>query len=125
MKKLLLALALFSGMQLAFADDDAVNIKINIRGETAGNKYFLCIPNVGCLSILAAQRGKVYPIMHDIEMGTLFVANSKANLRLSRQGSPTSCQLTAKTSQTLTISGTLSPNNNGTVMVNGLHCSVS
>jgi hypothetical protein len=51
-KLLLLALSLMSLQNPAFAGSTA-NIHIRIAGAASDNTYFLCIPNVGCLSILA------------------------------------------------------------------------
>ena len=123
MKKLIsIALIILSNMQVAHATDTA-NIKIKIAGAMQGNRYFLCLPNVGCLSIHAAQNGKVYPIMNDVEMNTMFVTDT-SNDRLYRAGLPDSCNVTVKTNQTITISGELKAQGDQ-VTVRNLHCSVS
>lgn len=123
MKKLIsIALILLSNMQMAYAADTA-NIKIKIAGAMQGNRYFLCLPDIGCLSIHAAQNGKIYPIMNDVQMNTMFVTDT-SNARLYRAGLPDSCNVTVKKNQTITISGELKTHADQ-VNVNNLHCSVS
>jgi hypothetical protein len=128
MKKLLLAALLtvattVACTQVALADN-AAKIKINIKGAMKNNNYFLCIPTVGCLSIKAAQRGKVYPIYHPIDLGPLYVLDVNNNFRATGQVSK-SCITTVDTNQTVTISGSLSSGKNGKTVVNQLRCSVS
>jgi len=107
MKKILasfLLSALCMG-QFAYAANTA-NIKIRINGPITDNRYFLCIPDVGCLSMLAAKKGKVFPFYRTVEMNTLFVTNVLNN-RLYNQGLPKSCQVKVDPNKTITISGTL------------------
>ena len=123
MKKLLIVLIALISMQTAFADD-AAKIKIKISGAMGNNRYFLCMPNVGCLSMLAAQRGKVFPIFRPIDMNTFFVADVNNNFHLTPQRLPSSCNGTVKTNQTITISGNITANGEKSE-INGLHCSIS
>lgn len=123
MKKLIaLCLALLI-TQCAFADGTA-NINIKVSGAVQDNRYFLCIPNVGCLSILAAERGKVYPIYHPVEMHNIYVTNLQ-NLQVYSTGMPDSCNVTVDTGQTINIYGTIANGSKGSVYINNLHCSVS
>lgn len=120
MKKIvciLLALCL----QQAFAANTA-NIKISIAGPSIKG-YYLCMPDLGCLSMMAAKRGKIYPIPNEVEMNTLFVTDAH-NMRVYNQGLPGSCNVTVKRNQTITISGTLNKQADK-VKVSGLRCTVS
>ena len=122
MKKLLMLILSIVSIQVAHADDTA-NIKIKIAGNVNNNNYFLCMPDLGCLSILAAKQGKVYPVMHQVDMNTLFVTDV-TTMRVYNQGFPKSCDVSVKTNQTITISGTLAANGSQ-VKINQLKCSVS
>ena len=127
MKKLLilaLALVTLTGTQLALADSTA-NIKIHITGVQKDNSYFLCMQNIGCLSVLASDEGKTYTIYHPIEMDTIFITDVDHNFRVSAEGLPQSCQGTVQPNHTVTISGNASPRADGTVKINNLHCSMS
>lgn len=124
MKKLLILLVSLSLLTSVHASD-AAKIKINISGTTRDNTYFLCLPTVGCLSILAAKKGKVFPVMHPVQMSNIYVTNTK-NFRVYAQGRPTSCNVTVDPKRTITISGKLSVNTkNNVVRVNQMRCSVS
>lgn len=124
MKKIILSLLLSAiPLQLAFAID-AANIKIQVNSAFKDNRYFMCLHNIGCFSIHAAQQGKTFPVMHPIEMDNIYVVNLKNN-QLYSQGLPDSCNITIKPQQTITISGQLVSGPNNTVKVNHLNCSVS
>ncbi|TAK77858.1 MAG: hypothetical protein EPO11_02070 [Gammaproteobacteria bacterium] len=128
MKKSLaiLALATASYMPLvSAADTDAANVNIKISGALADNRYFLCLPDVGCLSILAAEKkAKVYPIFHSFDMDKIFVANLNS-YRIYPQGLPASCNVTVNTNQTITIYGKLVNKSDQQTYVENLHCTVS
>jgi hypothetical protein len=124
MKKLLVMLLSLVFMPVAFAYN-ATNIKIDVSGAIHDNRYFLCLPNAGCLSILAARNGKVYPIIHPIHMKDIFIVDSSQGFRVSPQGLPSSCNVPVKPNQTVTISGHLVLNADRGVDVNQLHCTVS
>lgn len=122
MKKLFILLAALVCMQVAVADE-AAKIKIHMSGAGNANRYFLCLPDVGCLSILAAEKGKTYPIFRPIEMSSIYITDVSHSLRVSNQGLPRSCQVTVQPNQTLTISGNIVAGQNG-VRVNQLHCTL-
>ncbi|MBV9576832.1 MAG: hypothetical protein JO149_09435 [Gammaproteobacteria bacterium] len=127
MKKLLILALTYlsiSTASLAFADNTA-NIRIKMTGATQDNRYFLCLPDVGCLSILAAQKGKIYPIIHSIEMSNIFVTDVSNNLKVSPQGLPASCNVTVAPNQTITITGSIKTGSNKSVYINQLHCTVT
>jgi hypothetical protein len=125
MKKLLmLMIASIICIQSVHADDTA-NIRIKINGAMKDNRYFLCMPNIGCLSILAAQKGKVFPVYHSIEMNSIYVADLNNHFQISPQGLPHSCDVTVDTKKTITISGNITGGSNHTVRVSQLHCSVN
>ena len=113
-------------MQFAKADESihTATVKINITGSNPQNTYFLCLQGVGCLSIQAAQKGKIYPITHDIPMDTMYIVNQHT-MALSRQGLPASCQGEVKVNQTITISGKLEPGADETVHIKQFRCVVS
>lgn len=107
---------------MAFA---AANVKIKLSGAINDNRYFLCLPNVGCLSIKAAQKGKVYPFPNDINMGKVFITDRSNQYRVSPQSIASSCQTTVKTDQTVTITGNLAVQKDKSIQINQLRCSVS
>ncbi len=124
MKKIiLLSVLLISSIQFAYAADTA-NIKIKIAGAINDNRYFMCMQNVGCLSIRAANKGKTYPVNQAVEVNGIYLVNMKNN-RLFPQALPASCNTTVKPQQTLTITGTLAKGNNDSARVNELRCTVS
>jgi len=123
MKKWLLSLCIILSTQTAFAAD-TVNIKIKISGATKDNRYFLCLRDVGCLSILAAQRGKVFPILRPIEMSGIFVEEVTREIHLSPQGLPASCSGKVDVNHTITITGQLNVKGNK-AHVNRLNCVMS
>lgn len=124
MKKLIIFLVALSGMQLAIAGQTA-NIKLKINGATGDNRYFLCLPNAGCLSVLNAQKGKGFPFYRPINMSSMFLADANNNFQLSPQNVPSSCTGTINTNQTMTISGRIVSGNNGTARVSQLRCVMS
>ena len=111
------------GMSLSFADETA-NIRIKINGTFHDNRYFLCLPNIGCLSLLAAKNGKVFPIFHPIEMDNIYVIDFENRL-VSPEGLPDSCNISVNTNQTITISGQLITSTNQPAHIKNLHCAVS
>lgn len=116
-------LALTFLSSVGFAEDTA-NIKIKVSGSTSDNRYFLCLPNVGCLSIKAAAHGKIYPFYHPIEMQGIYVTNLET-LKVNGMGLPQSCNVNVSQGQTLTIQGNIAQGPNHSVYINGLHCSLS
>lgn len=125
MKRLLSAILISACFGSAYADDTAANIQIKISGAMHDNRYFLCLPNVGCLSILGAQRGKVFPVFHEVNMDNIYVADASRGLQVSPQGLPASCNATVSLKQTVTISGSIAQERNGMVKINNLRCSIS
>lgn len=123
MKKVIMLLLALVSMNTAFADD-AANIKIRISGAVGDNRYFLCLPDVGCLSILDGQR-KAYPIFHSVDMSSIYVTDVSNNFEVSGQQTPASCNVTLQSSQTVTVTGSISVGANHKVRVNQLHCTVS
>lgn len=118
-KKLLLGFLLLSTLATASYADTA-NIRMRINGATSDNRYFLCIPNVGCLSIARGDAGKVYPFYNDVRMRNLFLTNLQ-NFEVSAMGLPPSCNVTVKTGETLAIHGTIRTANR-TAYIANLYC---
>jgi hypothetical protein len=124
MKKLIILVAAVLSMQTVYADNTA-NIKIKIAGASASNRYFLCLPDVGCLSIHAALKGKVYPVYESINMRNIYVMDTDQGYRVYTQGLPASCNKTVEENQTITISGRIVKSANDQVQVKQLRCTVS
>lgn len=124
MKKLLLLLLSLVLIPSVYAADSA-NIKIKVNGAITNNRYFMCLPNVGCLSILAAKKGKVYPVLSKIKMSGIYVADTASKMRLNPQGLPASCNVIVNPKQTITISGTLAAGPNNSVVLKQLRCSLN
>jgi len=122
MRKILILLILSACTQMAFA---AAQVKIKLSGAINDNRYFLCLPNAGCLSIKAAQKGKIYPFPNEINMGKVFVTDRSNQYRLSPQAIASSCQITVKTDQTVTITGNLAVQKDNSIRINQLRCSLS
>lgn len=128
MKKLIILALTYlaiSTMPCAFADTSAANIKIKVTGTAKDNRYFLCLPDIGCLSILSAQKGKIYPIFHSVEMSGIYVTDVSDNLRVYPQGLPASCNVTVQPNQTITISGNIAKGPHKSIYINKLHCAVT
>lgn len=123
MKKWLLFLCIIASTKMAFADDSA-NIRIKISGATSDNRYFLCLPDVGCLSILGAQKGKIFPIFRPINMSAIYVEDVTRQIHISPQGLPASCKGQVDVNHTITITGNLNGSGDK-AHVNGLHCTIS
>lgn len=121
MKKIIALILSLACMQLIYAAD-AANIKIRLSGPTHHNSYFLCIPNIGCLSIDAANKGKIYPVLHDFAMNPIYITDINSYHAYS-QGLPSSCDLTVQQNQTITISGKLVVQSGG-IRVNNLRCAI-
>ncbi|VVC74941.1 hypothetical protein AQUSIP_02150 [Aquicella siphonis] len=124
MKRLLILFIALAGIQTALADD-AANIKIKINGAMGDNRYFLCLPDVGCLSMLAAQKGKIYPIFHSVDLSEMYITDTGNSFHLSAQNPGSSCNTSVDTNQTVTITGNLANKGNGGVSINQLHCKIS
>ena len=100
----------------------AAHINIKISSSVKDNRYFLCLPSVGCLSIRAAQRGKVFQVYRDVSIKALFVTNI-ANLRVQRISLPASCAVTVEPNQTITIYGKILSGKNQ-VQIQQLRCTL-
>lgn len=123
MKKYLILVLTILLIGPSFAEDTA-NIRINISGSTNNNHYFLCLPNIGCLSIKAGQQGKVFPFYHPIEMQSIYVTNIET-LRVNGMGLPTSCSGTVQPGHTITFAGNIAHGPNQSIYINNLRCHFS
>jgi len=125
-RALVLAFALVS-MKIGYADNSTTansgptaDIHIQISGtSTATNRYFLCVPNVGCLKITGGDAGKTYRMVDPIELNNIYVTDS-ADMSVYYEGAPKSCQITVAPKQTVTIRGHL----NSADKIEGLNCSL-
>lgn len=122
MKKLILTILLASLLPLAHASDTA-NIRIKLSGSLKDNRYFLCLSSIGCLSIRAAQKGKVYPIYRPFQLYNMYITDL-TDLSLHRQNLPSSCSVNVEPNKTLTISGNLTRGSNNRIQISQLQCSV-
>lgn len=125
MKKLFAVILLaLLGSQAAYATD-AAKIKLNISGAFNDNRYFLCMQDIGCLSLkAAAKKGKVYPLLHAFEMDNIYITNM-LDYSLNPQGLPKSCNVVVSPNQTITIHGHMSVGHDNKVKINQLHCTIS
>lgn len=123
--KLIMLIITLATIKTAFADDSAANIKIRISGATSDNRYFLCMPDTGCLSIRSGVAGKVFPIFHSVDMSSIYVTDVSNNFQVSGQPTPTSCNVTVDPSHSVTITGSIAVGANHKVRINQLHCTVS
>jgi hypothetical protein len=122
MKNLLLAVMSIVFIQSVHADDYA-KLRIKISGATNDNRYFLCVGNVGCVSIKAGNAGKVYP-MQSGDINYIYTTNV-ANQQLYTQGLPSSCDFAVKNNQTVTITGKLKTGPNNKTYLSNLDCKVA
>ena len=124
MKKMIFSFALFIFSLTTHAENQArLNIKIN--DSTPGNKHFLCLYGIGCLSIHAGNRGKVFPI-NPIDMNNIrkvAIADLQSR-KLHLQLNDPSCQVDVHANQTVTVAGELVVKNN-VRQINHLHCLVA
>lgn len=120
-KKLFPVLAALFFMPVAYGA--AANIHINISGAAGDNRYFLCMPNIGCLSILEGEEGKVYPILHAFNMHNMYITNLQ-NFRVYAENFPASCDVKVNTNQNIYIYGHIVPLQNNALYVQNMHCVV-
>jgi len=121
MKKLLIAVLSLILINSAYASNPP-SLRIKVAGSNQNNTYFLCVANIGCISLYAGSKGKAYP-MDPGHVNYIFTANAK-NFRMYTQPLPTSCNVTLSNNQTLTVSGKLVRGTNN-VQIEHLNCSVT
>lgn len=122
MKKFILLFLMVFSVQFAttaYALDTA-NIRFNLSGTSHDNRYFLCIPNIGCLSVLAGDRGKVYPIIYPFKINNIYLSDLD-NHRIYYEGLPQSCSATIELKHTVTIHGHISPDSN---VIDNMYCTI-
>lgn len=121
MKKLFLVLTLLVVNFSAFALDIAT-LRMDIKGPVNDNRYFLCLPNMGCMSILAGNRGKGFPV-NPGKVQNIMAADMKTR-HMDVQPLPASCNVSLRENQTLIIKGNLITKPNR-VNISNLHCRLS
>lgn len=121
MKRLLIILLSIALVNPLFAYTSA-KLRMKIAGPIKDNRYFLCVTNIGCVSILAGNQGKIYPL-GDGHISNIFMINI-VNKRMYTQPLPGSCEVSIKNNQTLSVSGKLIEGSNNTRLSN-LQCRVS
>lgn len=122
MKKLFIITLGLILINTAYAYDHA-KLRMKISGPVHDNKYFMCLNKVGCVSIYAATKGKIYPL--DAGKIDRMIAVNIKNRRMYVQEIPESCNVNISEKQTLTVSGRLIEGPNNAVRVHNLRCSVS
>lgn len=122
MKQLLIGLIIFAFMNTVYAGD-AVNLYLRISGTAPDNRYFFCEPGMGCLSILAAERGKVYRILRPIQFQNVYLSNLQT-FRVTGQPLPASCRVKVTEGHSITVYGQIRQGPKNSVYLTGLHCSV-
>lgn len=124
MKKLILALCLFPFISMAYANPEAT-LGMRITNPVKNNKYFLCLYDVGCISIKAGDQGKTYP-MPAMDVGNIlkFVITDVDNMKETMQATNQSCNVKVESGQKLTITGNLIVQNN-TPSIKNMKCHVA
>lgn len=123
MKQLLIAIVSLVILSTTAYADDISRLRMKIAGPINDNRYFLCVTNAGCVSILAGNKGKAFPIMGG-NINNIFTTNITTR-QMSTQPLPASCQISVDEGKTLTVSGRLVKGQNGNTFINNLHCTVS
>jgi hypothetical protein len=124
MKKLFgLLICFLSISTMAFADNNGANLNIKVSGIGNKNTYFLCVDGVGCVSMLAAEKGRIYPLTPG-QVNRIFLLNS-GNLRTYFQKLPVSCNVNVDANQTLTVKGKIVKSANDNTRIEKLECSVA
>lgn len=122
MKKLILILMSMMLVNIAHAGNPPT-LRLKIAGSNKNNTYFLCVANLGCVSLYEGAEGKKYP-MDAGKVYYIFTANAK-NFRMYTQPLPSSCKVNLSNNQTLVVSGKLVRGvNNGNAYIDNLACSV-
>lgn len=124
MKKILIAVLGLVMMSSVYADDFA-KLSIKISAPVKNNSYFLCLYGVGCLNATSGSRGKEFGIS-PFDMGniTKIVITDSNTMRMYEQPNPDSCNVTVKSDQKLTITGTLQVKN-ATPYISNLQCRIT
>lgn len=115
-------------MKLGYADDvssnPTANIRLAISGAGKTNRFYLCMPGVGCLSLTAGAKGQVFKMMSPIEINRLFLSDiEKRNLSFANP--PKSCANTVDLNQTVTFKGRLITDGKNRLTIEGLTCSIT
>lgn len=121
MKRLLILVLSLIFMHTAHAGDFA-KLRMKISGPIKDNRYFLCVSNAGCVSILIGNKGKLFPL-NEGDVDRIFLTNV-SNMKMSMQKLPQSCHVSVNSNQTLTVRGTIVERNGGAQLAN-LNCSVN
>lgn len=121
MKKLLMVVLSLFLINSSYALESA-KLRMKISGPIKDNRYFLCVTNVGCVSILNGNRGKAYPL-NTGSVNNIFTVNA-TNMRMYTQPLPSSCSVSLKGKETLTVTANLVEGPNKKVHLNNLRCTV-
>lgn len=119
MKKLLVLIIGLVCFSSVFAD---ATLRMKIAGPINDNRYFLCVTGVGCVSIFNGNKGHTYPLQAG-EVSRIYTVNA-SNMSFRLQGMPSSCNVTVKDNQTLTVSGRLVEGPNKMYSMSDLRCTV-
>ena len=122
MKKLLIMLLSIIVLNTAYADDNA-KLRMKISGPIQDNRYFLCVSQVGCVSILNGNKGRAYP-MNAGNVNNI-VAINLVDHGMHPQKLPNSCSVTIDKNQTMTVSGKLIKGANNKVVIANLRCTIA
>jgi hypothetical protein len=112
MKKAILLILFSFSVLLPFVvyaqEERTPKITLKIANPVQDNTYFVCLPNIGCLSILAANRGKEFPLFGKdmANIRKIFILNRKTGT-MSMQALDASCQIEIANNQMLILSGKL------------------
>lgn len=124
MKKLVAAaISLVILTSAAHADD--AKLKMKITGPVNNNRYFLCVSTVGCVSIFAGNKGKIYPLDPGAVTNIYTVDAANMSMHMQKAAMGNCHDINVQDNQTLTVSGKLTPEANGAVGISNMHCTVS
>lgn len=101
---------------------DSSMLKMQISGPIK-NTYYLCLNNMGCINIEQAK-DKILPL----QTGNIVVISviDTASSRIHPQTLPTSCKLLINNSKKMiTVSGKITMDRQGSIIMSGLSCSSS
>jgi len=105
-----------------FGSVNAANLSVKMTGSTNNNRYFLCLYDVGCLSMEKSAQSSQFPISSGAMKNLLKIAvTDTRTMQVYTQPISRSCQVEVNNNQTVNITGHLSVEGN-TVRINQLEC---
>ena len=105
-----------------FGSVNAANVSVKMTGPTHNNRYFLCLYDVGCMSMEKAAQQNKFSISSGTMKNLLKIAvTDTKTMQVYTQPISHSCQVEVDKNQTVNITGSLSVDGD-TVRINQLEC---